>query len=786
MGKQHLQKKNWTLAAMFALSLSLSACGGGGGGSSASGSDGNTNGGTQTPSVTVSSSVSTVAAGDGSVQLSAQITGSTSAVTWSISPAGIGSLDSTSGTQVKYIPPLAGTVLADTPVTITASAGQISKSVSLTVQRAAGVALLAGDYGRMVDGPVSISKQYRPGSAVVSSKGNLYVVNDGSVIRKISPDGSVSTLAGSIFAGTPKDGTGSDARFGSLGHLVITADETLYAIDESDTTIKKITPDGVVSTIAGPNKPNSNERFNRIASLVVTKDGSVIFSDAVLDDSYINFYVPPISTYRIKNGAVELLNMKTQFNIVAMAMDGRNGDIYGLESVFGGLVKLQITDNNVQVQPLLKLRGKGMSGLDYTDLTVDSKGRIYIASASENKVFSIDAAMNLSVLISIPLISAESMTSYQDGSLSIAKFSDVNGLAVDAENNLYLTEFYNATVRKITAAGVVTTFSGSPYSGFRSGLATEARFSYLYGLALDATGNIFMSDSYFNAIYKLDKNGNVQVVAGGNVVGAFADGMGGSAKFNQPKGLYVNAEGSVLVADSSNNLIRKVDANQKVTTLAGVPTLQGNENGSTTVASFTFPSSVIQDKSGSIYVGQQDAIRKIGPDGQVSIVAGGHQYYDYSGKKPVLVYPDGKALNAGLGRVYGMTTDSKANLVFADCASNRIRKLSTNGDVTTIAGSPSGERGKVDGNGTNARFFCPRAVVADELDNLYVMDNRGEVIRKITPQGDVTTLVGNGSYLTSVGKLPANLTGISGLAYDKSSRSLLVTAESALFRVVLP
>ncbi|MBC3934795.1 hypothetical protein H8K47_05425 [Undibacterium sp. CY7W] len=172
--------------------------------------------------------------------------------------------------------------------------------------------------------------------------------------------------------------------------------------------------------------------------------------------------------------------------------------------------------------------------------------------------------------------------------------------------------------------------------------------------------------------------------------------------------------------------------------------------------------------------------------GQVTTIAGGKYQRATIGGVTTFIYPDGPALSAGLGYVYGMTIDSKDNLLFADCYSHRIRKLTPNGEIMTVAGSVNSERGKTDGNGINARFACPKAVVADESDNLYVLDYSNRLIRKITPQGDVTTVVGTGSYLSSVGKLPANLSSLSGLAYDKNSRSLLVTTDAALFRVVLP
>jgi hypothetical protein len=170
-------------------------------------------------------------------------------------------------------------------------------------------------------------------------------------IRKITPDGNVSTIAGSVMPGTLKEGNAIDVNFNYLNQLAIAPDDTLYAIDANDKTIKKITTAGVVSTIAGPLKPNSQESFNTLTSLAVAKDGSVVFSDAIWDQENMPVSVPAPNVYRVKNGIAELLNSKSNINVVAMGVDSRNGDIYALESYFGGLVKLQITGNNIVAQP---------------------------------------------------------------------------------------------------------------------------------------------------------------------------------------------------------------------------------------------------------------------------------------------------------------------------------------------------------------------------------------------------------------------------------------------------
>lgn len=759
-----------TLAAV-ALSLFISACGGGSGGSS----DSPTSGVAQPTTINVSASATSVTAGDVGVQLNAQTTAISGAVSWSISPAGVGNLDATTGSQVKYIPPDAGTLLVDTSVTITATAGQLSKSISLNVQRGGAIVLLAGDYFRLIDGPASIARHAFPMNIVVDSKGNTYVVNNGLVIRKITPDGVVSTFAGSYEIAASRDGTGTDARFQNIYRLAIGPDDTLYAADWGQKTIKKITQSGLVTTIYGPEKSVYDDSYDPFSSLVVTKDGEVIFGVSKQSRlSYPNYDIGFL--VRIRNGVREYLG-GDNVNIHAMTVNPKNGDIYALDSYSRALVKLQINAYTVKSQVVRRL-DINIPNMEDAELVINSKGRIFIMVYTSGKVWSVDTDGSLSTYLTSAVTSPQVNLSYQDGTVVTAKFKNFYGMAIDATDNLYLSDLGNASIRKVSPAGIVTTFSGVPYRGGRLGTAADARFSSLTGVGIDPAGNIILSDYQTNAILRLDKSGTVKILTGGNPDWVVADGVGQAAKFNGPMGVYVNSDGSMIVADRRSHVIRKIDAFQNVTTLGKARTSGVRVDGSASVASFDSPTDVVQDKNGNIYVGEVNFIRKISQDGSVTTVAGG-------GSVPG--YPDGLALSAGISQVNGMALDSKGDLIFTDCYSNRIRKLTTNGEVVTLAGSVNNESGNVNANGKSARFSCPREVVFDESENLYIIDYDNEQIRKLTPTGDVSTVVGTpGSVAISTGKLPGSLSGLTGIAYDKNTRSLLVTTVGALFRVVLP
>lgn len=316
---------------------------------------------------------------------------------------------------------------------------------------------------------------------------------------------------------------------------------------------------------------------------------------------------------------------------------------------------------------------------------------------------------------------AGSTTGYADGDVASAQFNGTYGVATDAAGNIYVGDRYNNKIRKITPNGIVSTFAGSTL-GYADGTGVEAQFFYPRGVATDATGNVYVADSGNDRIRKITPEGVVSTLAGST--SGYADGIGAAAQFNDPGGVATDALGNVYVADQYNNKIRKITPSGEVSTLAGSDL--GFADGIGAAAKFYYPNGVAIDATGNIYVGDTNnhMIRKITPLGEVSTLAGSTQGF-----------ADGIGTSAQFNTPVRLATDAEGNVYVADTGNNRIRKITSQGEVSTFAGSA---QGFADGTAQEAMFNSPIAVTIDTEGNFYVADRGNNKIRKITQQLGVT------------------------------------------------
>lgn len=304
-----------------------------------------------------------------------------------------------------------------------------------------------------------------------------------------------------------------------------------------------------------------------------------------------------------------------------------------------------------------------------------------------------------------------------NGTGAAASFSIINGIAVDASGNIYVGDTGNNLIRKIASGGVVTTLAGSGAAGSVDGTGVGASFKGPAGVAVDKAGNIYVADSSNNLIRKISSGGAVTTLAGNGAVGS-ADGAGAAASFNAPLGVAVDGSGNVYVADDGNNLIRMITPVGIVSTLAGNLN-RGSADGTGAAASFSVPAGVALDTAGNLYVADRmdNLIRKVTPAGVVTTLAGS----SVSGNT------NGTGNAASFAQPNGVAVDAQGNVYVADLSNNLVRMITPAGVVTTLAGS--GVSGAADGVGTAASFSGPAGVAVDASGNVYVADSHS--VRKI-------------------------------------------------------
>lgn len=608
-------------------------------------------------------------------------------------------------------------------------AGSETRSIKVAAR---GLDLLAGKpAGRgSADGTGAQAGFNYPRSIAVAASGNLYVADiDSHTIRKITPAGVVSTFAGLAGTAGTADGPGTSARFHTPTGLAVDASETLFVADYGNSTIRKVTSAGLVSTLAGSpgvsghsDGPGTAARFSGPSGLALDPAGNLIVADK------FNGLVRKIDPSGSVTTLQDQTGMPAPFNYPdSIAVDATGnvfvGSDYGYDTITrvtpAGVVSL-LPDGSATGEPFRYPAG----------LAVDAPGNLYVADCVNSKIRVISPSGDIRTL------AGSGSSSWADGTGTAARFNYPMGLAVDSAGTVFVADTSNHAIREITASAVVTTLAGSvAVPSASDGSGPSAGFNEPAGVASDASGNTYVADQGSSTIRKVTPEGVVSTLAGSpSALPGSTDGSGSAARFNHPASLAVDPSGNVFVADTGNHTIRKMTPAGEVTTVAGVAGSSGTSDGASGLSRFRLPAGVAVDTTGHVYVSDTNnhTIRKITPGGLVSTLAGQPRFPGTA---------DGSGTSAQFNRPSGLAVDRQGNLFVADSWNYTIRMITPLGQVTTLAGSP-GLSGSSDGIGDQARFNYPEALVLDAAGNLYVADRENHTIRKITPAGVVTTLAG--------------------------------------------
>ena len=361
-----------------------------------------------------------------------------------------------------------------------------------------------------------------------------------------------------------------------------------------------------------------------------------------------------------------------------------------------------------------------------------------------------------------------------------AQFAGPWGMALDAAGNLFIADEDNGRVRKLSATGIITTVAGGgDGSGYGDrGLATNAPLSHPTSVALDAIGNLLIAESGSWRIRKVATNGIITTVAGGGhpTVALGDGGPATNALLTDPDGIAMDSKGNLLIADRYNQIIRRVDTNGIITRIAGNGALGfSGDGGQAANAVLQNPVALTVDPAGNLFIADQSniRIRKVATNGIITTVAGNGAPGIYGNGT---YSGDGViATNASLNYPTDVAVDAAGNLFIADSENNRVRKVDPSGVITTVAGNGSDNYSNADGVATEVALPNPRGVVLDAAGNMYVTLGSSHLVRKVTPAAG-PTLTLNSVSTTDAGDYSVVITGSGGS----------VTSSVARLTVILP
>ena len=335
--------------------------------------------------------------------------------------------------------------------------------------------------------------------------------------------------------------------------------------------------------------------------------------------------------------------------------------------------------------------------------------------------------------LALPLCAQDSVTTLagqaviagsSNGPAASALFSTPAAIVADSSGSLYVADSQNHMIRKIATDGLVSTFAGQAGApGGGDGSGTQARFDTPSGIAIDPSGNLFVSDTGNHTIRMITPAGVVTTLAGMAGQSGFTNGAGTNARFNSPLGVFVATNGTIHVADCGNHVIRSISPGGTVTTLAGSPETWGSNDGAGSSARFNGPVGLALDNQGNLFVSDSNnhTIRKITPDGMVATWAGAPEM-DGRG--------DGERLTARFSKPAELAFDKQGNLFVADSFNHVIRQISSDGRVVTVTGVV-GSAGSAGGSNGQARLFNPYGVAIRPDGSLVVADAYNESIRVV-------------------------------------------------------
>jgi uncharacterized protein (TIGR03437 family) len=549
-----------------------------------------------------------------------------------------------------------------------------------------------------------------PYGVAIDPAGNLYIADLGNArLRRVSPDGRIQTIAGGgALPVTAANALATDVALKGPRNVVVDGMGGVFFSDFLDHRILRISQDGRIHVVAGTGTqgattdsvPGPLGYLSHPAGLAFDSTGLYVADSG--NHAIRKIAAGVMTTLRFDN-APGFTNLPT-----GVAVDG-GGNLYVASSGFGQVVRINRTG------------GVNVIAREAQDLAVDASGNVFLATGGY--VRKLSPSGQLTTLAGIgSQFRGEGTAALQ------ALFNVPADVKLDSSGAFYVADTKNHRVRKI-AGGVVTTIAGDGESGFGGdqGAALADRLSSPRGVALDRAGNIYVADTGNHRVRRISPDGRIVTVAGTGTAGFSGDvKLARESRLKEPTAVAVDSLGQVHIADTANHRVRRLLASGYLVTLAG-----GAEKGfagdgsSSQITLLDTPRGLAFDSAGNLYIADSGnhRIRKIAPNGLVSTIAG-NGTAGFSGD-------GGKATEASLNAPSAVLMDSSGALLIADAGNQRIRMVTPDGNIQTIAGSGTAGFGGDAGPALSAKLNEPAGLALDSTGAVYLADSQNHRIRKL-------------------------------------------------------
>src|SRR5262249_35319796 len=624
---------------------------------------------------------------------------------------------------------------------------------------------------------VELPDHFTPGAIAIDGNDNLYLVDHSKDrIQKISPDKTVTTIAGTGQGGYSGDGglaTQAQILISSSGGIAVDNAGNIYIADFGNHRIRKIGTDNIIHTIAG----NGNPSYN--GDNIPASQATLFFPEGVSVDGSGKIYIAESRGYRIRKiGTDGIITTVAGSGAFGFGGDGGPatsaqlwdptraivdpaGNLYiadsgnhrirrtlpfiGADTVppevritspttansynsTSRFIRLMgASSDNVQVTHLTwrnnRGGGGGVRGTNEwtTQLNPFEPAVNDIALASGDNLITVtawDIAGNSSSTSIVVTYTPPDVFVTIAGGGAATQLNSPENVAFDAAGNLYIADTGNHRIRKIARDGAVTTFAGTGRIGSSGdgGQATNAELNSPSGVVFDPAGNAYIADTNNHRIRQVAVDGRITTIAGVGIDDFGGDGgLATAAKLNTPVGLALDGAGNLFIADAGNNRVRKVDLRVgTITTAVGRGYGDSGDGGASSEALLYFPTSVAFDRAGNLFIADtgNNRVRKVTSSGVITTFAGDGT----AGFKG----DGGAALMAQINAPGGLAFDSSGNLFIADQLNHRVRRVSPTGVINTIAGAGAPGSGGEGGPAALAQLNAPAGVTADRSGNLYI------------------------------------------------------------------